>query len=75
MAATPNSRSGGTIHLLVGGVLLLVELYLLFGRYTEWQAGNFNTFGFVINIALLILAGYFLRAGWEMRRGKDNLLD
>ena len=70
------NRSRGTFHLVVGGLLFAFELYLLFVQYSDWQmAGSFSTYTFVINVAALLLAGYFLRAGWEMRRGKDNLID
>lgn len=76
MANSSRNRSRGMFHLVVGGVLFAFELYLLFVQYQDWQAeGSFSTYTFVINVAALLLAGYFLRAGWEMRRNRDDLLD
>lgn len=74
MANFAQTRFRSNLYLVAGSLLLIAELYVLFGRSTEWQAGVYTP-RFLLSLAGLVLAGYFLRQGWKMRRRKDNLLD
>ncbi|MBC6990912.1 MULTISPECIES: hypothetical protein [Hymenobacter] len=75
MATPPYSRNRGILYLAAGLLLLIVQGLRIPQYYTDWETGALDTPRFVLSLVFIVFALYMLRAGWQMLRHKDDLID